>query len=164
MLANRRPREITTPCSARVASTKDIDVRKVLGDTALRKLVVLAISLLLIHQAGALLWALFGAMGGIASAAVVACVSLVCGRLARIGAGNTAWLLGPTILFTVIPLAIKIWRFATDDQGWFDKTMDLVPFLVGFLIPVLLLALVYAELRSRERKPVKNEGDGVAPK
>jgi len=148
---------------AGIGPIRGIDVRSVIGDAALRKLVAGAISLLLIHQAGALLWALFGALGGIASAVVVAGVSLVCARLARVGVGNTVWLLVPTLLFTVVPLAAKIWNLATDEQSWLDKATELTPFLVGFLIPVVLLALAYAELRSRERRPPDHENDALTP-
>ncbi|MFQ5462138.1 MAG: hypothetical protein ACE5E5_05870 [Phycisphaerae bacterium] len=138
-------------------------MRKVLGDAALRKLVVGAISLLLIHQAGVLLWALFGALGGIASAVVVAGVSLGCARLARAGVGNTVWLLVPTLLFTVVPLVVKVWHLLADEQDWLDKAMGLIPFLVGFLVPVVLLALVYAELRSRDSRPPADARESPAP-
>jgi len=133
-----------------------------LADAALRKLVALAIALLLIHQAGVLLWAVFGALGGVASAVVVAGVSLGCARLARAGVGNTVWLLVPTLLFTVVPLAVKVGHLLAEEQDWLDKAMGLIPFLVGFLIPVLLLAFVYAELRSRDARRSDDACEGPA--
>lgn len=81
---------------------------------------------------------------------VVAAVSVVCVRLARGGAGNIAWFLVPSLLFAIVPLVAKVWSALADKQStWVDHVVAITPFLVGFVVPVALVLLVYAELRRR---------------
>lgn len=42
-----------------------------------------------------------------------------------------------------------IWRGITEDASWLDRLIMLTPFVVGFGAPILLLLLVYYELRKR---------------
>lgn len=116
----------------------------------LRKMVVTTIALLLIYQFGTWIAAFFGGFWGGLAAFVVAAVSFVCVRLAGSGAGNIAWFLVPSLLFTVVPLVARVWHVLTDKQSsWIDHVITITPFLVGFVIPVVLLLLVYTELRKR---------------
>jgi hypothetical protein len=117
--------------------------------STLRMLVVAAIALLLIYQVGTWLASAFGGLWGVASAVVVAAVSFFSARLARSDVGNTAWFLVPTLLFTIIPLAATVWTALTASPSWFDRLVSVTPFLVGFVLPVLLLLLVYKGLRER---------------
>lgn len=122
-----------------------------LGDAWLRRLVVTAIALLVIYQVGTWIHAAFGVAAGVLSAVLVAAVSFFSARMAGLGGGNTAWFLVPTLLFTVVPLAAKLWTFHRTEAPWWERAMDLAPFLAGFAVPVLLLSVVYAELRNRAR-------------
>ncbi|MDH3316756.1 MAG: hypothetical protein OEN48_16005 [Betaproteobacteria bacterium] len=116
----------------------------------LRKMVVATIALLLIYQFGTWIAVFFGGFWGGLAALVVAAVSFVCVRLAGSGAGNIAWFLVPSLLFVVVPLAAKVWRVLADNQStWIDRAISIAPFLGGFVIPVVLLLLVYIELRRR---------------
>jgi hypothetical protein len=120
-----------------------------MSDTWLRRFVVLAIALLIVHQMGAWMYSAFGIAAGILAAALVAAVSFFSARMASVGGGNAAWFLVPTLLFAVIPLAAKLWTFLTVEKSWWDRSVEFAPFLIGFAAPVLLLLLVYAGLRNR---------------
>lgn len=122
-----------------------------MSDTTLRRLVALAIALLLVHQMGALIAGLFGMAWGVVSALVVAGVTFFATRLARAGGKSSVWFLLPTLLFTVVPLIVTLWRTFTLDTSWMDRIVALVPFVLGFAAPVLFLLAVYYELRKRTR-------------
>ena len=116
----------------------------------LRKMIVATIALLLIYQVGTWIAAFFGGFWGGLAALVVAAVSVVCVRLAGSGAKNIAWFLVPSLLFALVPLVAKGWKALADNQStWVDHVLAITPFLVGFVVPVVLLLLVYAELRRR---------------
>lgn len=123
-------------------------------DKTLKHLVATTIVLLLVYQIGGLISGLFGMVWGTLSAVVVAGVSFFSVRLAKAGGKSSVWFLLPTLLFTLLPLAIAIWNAATTEVGWFDRLVALVPFLVGFLFPVALLLAVYHELRRRARNDI----------
>jgi len=115
-------------------------------------MVAAAIALLLIYQVGTWIAVFFGGFWGGLAALVVASVSLVCVRLAGTDAGSIAWFLVPSLAFAVVPLVAKAWNALTDKQStWIDQVIAIAPFFVGFIIPVVLLLLVYAELRRRTR-------------
>jgi hypothetical protein len=80
-------------------------------------------------------------------------VSYVCARPAKRGATSTIWFLIPTLLFTVIPLLAKAWSLLSSQTGMLDMLVDLVPLLVGFVIPVGLLSVVYLDLRKKSVLP-----------
>jgi hypothetical protein len=122
-----------------------------MSDAWLRRLVVAAIALLIVYQVGTWIHAAFGFAAGVLSAAVVAAVSFFSARMARLGGGNTAWFLVPTLLFTVVPLAAKLWGLIAAESSAWEWVAALAPFLAGFALPVLLLLAVYAELRNRTR-------------
>ncbi len=114
-----------------------------------RKLILTAIICLLLYQVGAWITIVAGAVWGAGAAIVVAVVSYVCAQLAKRGATSTIWFLIPTLLFTVIPLFAKAWSLFTSQTGIVDTLIDLVPLLVGFVIPVALLSAVYLDLRKK---------------
>jgi hypothetical protein len=120
-----------------------------MSDAWIRRLVAAAIALLVIHQVGSWVYAAFGTAAGAISAVAVAAVSFFSARMAQVGAGNTAWFLVPTLLFTALPLAAKAWNLLTVERSAWEAALDLAPFLVGFAAPVLLLLGVYLALRGR---------------
>lgn len=122
-----------------------------MSDAWLRRLVVAAIALLVVYQVGTWIFAAFGLAAGILSAVLVAVVSYFSARMARLGGGNTAWFLVPTLLFTVIPLVAKFWSVLAAESGTWERVAALAPFLVGFALPVMLLLAVFVELRNRTR-------------
>lgn len=117
-----------------------------------RKLVLAALICLLLYQVGTWITFIAGAVWGAGAAVVVAVVSYVSARLAKRGATSTIWFLVPTLLFTVIPLLAKLWSAFTSQTGIADMLLDLTPLLVGFVIPVILLSMVYLDLRKKSLK------------
>lgn len=117
-----------------------------------RKLVLAALICLLLYQVGTWITVIAGAVWGAGAAVVVAIVSYVSARLAKRGATSTIWFLVPTLLFTVIPLLAKLWSAFTSQTGIADMLLDLTPLLVGFVIPVILLSMVYLDLRKKSLK------------
>lgn len=122
-----------------------------MSDKALKHLVASVILLLLIYQVGTLVAGLFGAAWGVLSGIAVTAVSFLTARLAKAGVKNSLWYLLPTLLFTVFPIAFTAWKVIGHSASWFDRLGRLTPCLVGFALPIILLAIVYCELRKRAR-------------
>ncbi len=122
-----------------------------MSDAWIRRLVAAAIALLVVHEVGSWTYAAFGAAAGVLSGLLVAAVSFFSARMAQVGAGNTAWFLVPTLLFTALPLAARVWSFLTVERGAWERALDLAPFAIGFAAPVGLLLAAYLSLRRRER-------------
>jgi hypothetical protein len=120
-----------------------------MSDKTLRYIIALAIAMLLIFQIGSLIAGIFGMAWGAVSAVVVAAVSFFSARLAKAGGQGSLWFLLPALVFTVIPISVMIWRGITEDASLLDRLIMLTPFIVGFGAPIVLLLLVYYELRKR---------------
>ena len=120
-----------------------------MSDKTLRYMIASVIIMLLIFQVGTLISALFGMTWGVASALLVMVISFFSVRLARAGAQHAFWFFLPTMLFTVFPIAYKVRKALSTEVSWLDRLLQLGPFLLGFAAPILLLSLVYYELRKR---------------
>ena len=105
-----------------------------MSDAWLRRIVMLAITLLVLHAVGAWSYSLLG----VAAALAVAAVSIFSARLA--GSGNDAWFVVPTLLFTALPLAGRLWTLTRIEESWWTRTVEFSPFLIGFAAPVLLFS------------------------
>ena len=114
---------------------------------------MLAIVLLVLHAVGTWTYAALGVAGAIGSAVLVGAISFLGARLGH-GRGNDAWFVVPTAVFTLLPLAARLWTLLTVEQSWWTRTVEFVPFLIGFAAPVLLLLTVYLELGHRARRSV----------
>jgi hypothetical protein len=79
----------------------------------------------------------------------VVAVSFFSARLARAGGKSLFWFLLPTILFIVLPIVFRVWKVMSEDIGWLDRVTRFAPFIIGFGVPIVLLLLVYSELRKR---------------
>lgn len=120
-----------------------------MSDKVLRYLIATVIAMLLIYQIGTMIAGIFGMAWGAVSAAVVALVSFFSTRLAKAGGKSSLWFLLPTLLFTIMPIAMKIWNTMTENADWLDRLSGLFPFILSFGAPIVLLLLVYYELRRR---------------
>jgi hypothetical protein len=118
-------------------------------DKTLRRIVATVIAMLLIFQIGTLISSLFGMAWGVFSAVVVAGVSFFSARVAKAGGKTSAWFLLPTVLFTIFPLSLTVWKAVAEDKSWLDRAIGFAPFIIGFAAPVILLLLVFYELRKR---------------
>ena len=121
-------------------------------DAWIRRIMMSAIALLVLHAVGAWAYSALGVAAAIASAALVAAVSVFSARMAGFGEGNTAWFVLPTLAFTTLPLAGRVWTLLTAEQTWWARTVEFAPFLFGFAAPVFLLLAVYLELGRRARR------------
>jgi hypothetical protein len=117
------------------------------NDAGLRRIVMLAIILLVLHGVGAWSYSILGAVAALAAALLVGAVSLFSARMA--GSGNDAWFVVPTLVFTALPLAGRLWTLSRIEVGWWARTMEISPFLIGFAAPVLLLLAAHLQLSSR---------------
>ena len=112
---------------------------------------MLATVLVVLHAVGLWTYTTLGLAAAIASVLLVAAVSLFSARMAGLGAGNHAWFVIPTVLFTVVPLAARLWTLVSVEESGWVRALEVLPFLGGFAVPVLLLLLVYRALSSEAR-------------
>jgi len=122
-------------------------------DTTLRRMVGAALIMLFVYQATVVAIGMANAAAGAATALFVAAVTFLCAQRANAGVGNRVWFMVPALLFTVLPLALQAWDLYRSESHVLAWVVSFAPLLVGFVLPVLLLWLTYAELRKRTRKP-----------
>lgn len=108
---------------------------------------MLAISLLVLHAVGAWSYLILGAAAAVVAALLVGTVSVLSARMA--GSGNDAWFVVPTLVFTALPLAGRLWTLARVEESWWARIVEISPFLIGFAVPVLLLLAAHLQLGSR---------------
>lgn len=112
---------------------------------------MLAIVLLVLHAVGTWTYSALGVAAAIVSAVLVGAVSILAARMVTRGDGNRAWFVVPTVVFTAVPLAARLWSLLAIEQSWWIRAVDFAPFLIGFAVPVLLLLTAYLELGSRKQ-------------
>lgn len=110
---------------------------------------MLAIMLLVLHAVGAWCYSVLGMPGAIASTLLVVAISVFAAHMARGGRGSTAWFVVPTLVFTALPLAARLWSVAHVEEGWWPRAVGVVPFVIGFAAPVLVLLAAHLLLASR---------------
>lgn len=120
-----------------------------MSDTWLRRAIMLAIVLLVLHAVGTWTYAALGPAAAIVAAVLVGAVSIFSARMAGSRRGSHAWFVVPTAIFTAVPLAGRLWTLLTVEQSWWTRTVEFAPFLIGFAAPVLLLLFAYAALGGR---------------
>jgi hypothetical protein len=133
-----------------------------MSDAWLRRIIMLAIVLMILHAVGTWTYSTFGVAAAIVTAVLVGAVSIFSARMAGLGRGNNAWFVVPTLVFTAVPLAARLWTLVNVEQSWWTRTVEFAPFLIGFAAPVLLLLMAYLELGRRGRHSVYEE-PGTAP-
>ena len=116
---------------------------------------MVAIVLLVLHAVGTWAYSALGVAAAIVSALLVGAVSIFSARMARPGAGNGAWFVVPTLVFTALPLAARLFSLMSTEHSWWTRSVEFAPFLIGFAAPVLLLLLAYVELGRRARRSVQ---------
>ncbi len=127
-----------------------------MSDTILRRLVGAALILLFVYQATVMVIGMVNAAAGGATAVFVAAVTFFCAQRANagVGMGNRLWFMLPALLFTVLPLGLQAWSLYTSETSVWAWVAGFAPLLIGFVVPVFLLWLTYAELRKRTRVAV----------
>ena len=122
-----------------------------MSDAWIRRLVMLTTVLVVLHAVGMWTFATLGLAAALASVALVAAVSFFSARMAGLGDGNHAWFIIPTLVFTLVPLAARVWTLVTVADSRWVHALEVLPFLAGFALPVLLLLLVYRALSVEPR-------------
>ena len=123
-----------------------------MSDPWLRRVVMLAMGLMVLHAVGTWTYDALGAAAAIVSVVLVGAVSLFSARMAGRGPGNHAWFVVPTALFTLLPVAGRVWTLLNVEQTAWTRIVELTPFLAGFAAPMLLLLVAYVELGRRARR------------
>jgi hypothetical protein len=119
------------------------------SDAWVRRLVMLAIVLLVLHAVGTWTYPALGVAAAIVAAVLVGAVCIFSARMAGLGPGNNAWFVIPMLVFIALPLGARLWTLLAIEQSWWTRTVEFAPFLIGFGAPVLLLLLAYAALKQR---------------
>jgi hypothetical protein len=104
-----------------------------------------------LHAVGTWAYSALGVAAAIVSVLLVGAVSIFAARMAARGERNHAWFVVPTLVFTAVPLAARLWTLFASEQGWWTRAVDFAPFLIGFAGPVLLLLTAYLELGNRKQ-------------
>ena len=87
---------------------------------------------------------IFGATTGLIGGVIVTIAYLYCARRAKASLKYYGWILVPTILFTVVPTALRVHEFLKAEEGsLFVQLLRLAPSLFGFVLPVALLLVAY---------------------
>jgi hypothetical protein len=129
-----------------------------MSDSWLRRFIMLAIVLLVLHAVGSWAYAALGIAAAVASAVLVGAVSIFSARKAGRGHGNNAWFVGPTLVFTLVPLTARLWMLLSVDASWWTRTIEFAPFVIGFAAPAVLLVMAYLELGRRSVRSVPVPG------
>jgi hypothetical protein len=117
-----------------------------------RRLILVVIALLLISEIASQINSLFGVGPGIVGGVLVAIVQWYFARKAKAHVKYYLYILVPTVLFTVIPTAIRVWNFFQGDElAFWSILWNIGPTLITFILPVFLLLYVYWDLRPREQ-------------
>ena len=125
-----------------------------MSDSWLRRFIMLAIVLLVLHAVGSWAYAALGVGAAVGSAVLVGAVSIFSARMAGLGQGNNAWFVVPTLVFTMLPLAARLWTLLSVEATWWTRTVEFAPFVIGFAAPTLLLLLAYLELGRRPARSI----------
>lgn len=113
----------------------------------LRIVLLISIGLLVISEIFKWMFGLMGGLGGFIGGLLTAAVFFYCGIKARAGIKYSTWILVPTILFTIIPTVAKIWKMIGEkESSFFQLVWQYGPYLLSFVLPVLLLLYVYLSL------------------
>ena len=101
-----------------------------MSDIWLRRVIMVAIVLLVLHAVGTWTYAALGPAAAIVAAVLVGAVSVFSARMAGSGRGSHAWFVVPTAVFTAVPLAGRLWTLLTVEQSWWTRTVEFAPFLL----------------------------------
>ena len=109
-----------------------------------RKILVVVIGLMILREVISCLTDLIGAVPALISGVLVFAVQLFCSRLAKANLRYYSYILIPTLLFTVFPIAVRLWNlieFRKDSASPYIWTFG--PEVITFVLPVMLLLIAF---------------------
>jgi len=116
----------------------------------IRRLIFITIILLILSELFSQVTNLFSIVGGI----IVIIIYAYCAKRARESAKATVWFIVPTIIFTLMPLVIKLWPKEESNsilEYLISSVLDNFPLLASFVVPITLLATAYYGLKKHEK-------------
>ena len=121
----------------------------------LARLVLVALISVVVANLTQWIFGAFQVAGASLGAVAVAALTWACRQQALKGVqkGLRYWLwMGvPLVLFTVVPIAVRVVQFATaDESSSLVSLAGVLSFVVSFALPVTVLAVVYVALARRE--------------
>ena len=125
---------------------------------AVKKMLLAVIALLVFREVVSCLTGLLGALPALLSGMAALAVQIFCSRLAKANLRYYGYLLIPTLIFTVIPAALKLRKMLYfQDKNTAARLWVVAPELIGFVLPVLLLLVAYWIIG--RRLPALNMGE-----
>lgn len=121
-----------------------------MGIQKIQKTILIIIAILVTSEIISWVYTQFHNVAGIFSSVFVAIFVMgiywYCGKKACESAATTTWFILPCTLFTAIPLAIRLWPSETEEISSWQAFIAIIPFLVSFVLPIVLLVTVYLQL------------------
>ena len=134
----RRPQRLTVPR---------------LPITAARRLIVVAIALLILGHVASWLGTMLGTIPALVGIILMLAVQWVCSRWAAAHVKYYIYLYIPTVLFTALPAALKVYFLLKGrGQPLVLRLWGLLPIVIGFVAPVFLLLIVWGFLGEGETR------------
>ncbi len=110
----------------------------------LKALILVTVAILVISEVAEWIATIFGATTGLIGGVIVMIAYMYCARRAKASLKYYGWILVPTILFTVVPTALRVHEFfKAEEDSLFVQLLRLAPSLFGFVLPVALLLVIY---------------------
>lgn len=125
---------------------------------SLARLVLVALICVVVSNVTVWIFGAFEALGATLGALAIGVVTWWCRRQALVDVQKSSrywlWMTLPLVLFTVAPIAVRIVMFFTSSEPTGILTLaNVVAFAVSFVVPVVLLGVVYVALVRRETAP-----------
>jgi len=118
----------------------------------LKALILVAVAMIVISEVAVWIASIVGATTGLIGGAIVTIAYLYCAHRAKASLKYYGWILVPTILFTVVPTALRVYNFfKAEGDNLFVQLLRLAPSLFGFVLPVALLLVVYFGMSKIEK-------------
>jgi hypothetical protein len=111
---------------------------------AVRKILVAVIALLIFREVVSCLANLLGVVPALISGIIVFAIQLFCSRLAKANLRYYGYMLVPTLLFTVLPIALKLRELSNfRNAAPIARFWIVAPTIVSFVLPMILLLIAY---------------------
>ena len=111
-----------------------------------KRFLLIVIAILVASELTTQLYDLVGELGGALTAVGTVAFYLFCGYKARKNATATFWFLLPCLVLTFLPLVFSLWSAEEEQFSWLLFTLNSLPFVFSFVVPVALLVWVYCRL------------------